>query len=77
MKEYLVFKMPNCSPCAQLKPIMEEFDNVKFIDASEDFETALQYNVRKAPTVVVLKDGVETGRFTGFKTKEEILPYLE
>jgi thioredoxin-like negative regulator of GroEL len=72
MREYIFFKMPNCGPCTQLKPVMEQFDNVTFIDASEDFEKALKYNIRKAPTVVILEDGLEVLRFTGFKTKEEI-----
>jgi thioredoxin-like negative regulator of GroEL len=72
MREYIFFKMPNCNPCNQLKPIMEQFDNVIFIDASEDFEKALEYNIRKAPTVVILEEGVEIKRFSGFKTKQEI-----
>jgi thioredoxin-like negative regulator of GroEL len=72
MRKYLVFKMPNCSPCAQLKPVMEQFDNVEFVDASEDFEKALEYNIRKAPTVIILEEGVEIKRFSGFKTKQEI-----
>lgn len=72
MKEYLVFKMPNCSPCVQLTPIMEEFINVTFINALEDFELALKYNIRKAPTVIILQNGEEIGRFSGVKTKAEI-----
>jgi thioredoxin-like negative regulator of GroEL len=72
MREYIFFKMPNCSPCTQLKPVMEQFNNVTFVDASEDFEKALKYNIRKAPTVIVLEEGKELLRFTGYKTKEEI-----
>jgi thioredoxin-like negative regulator of GroEL len=77
MREYIFFKMPNCSPCTQLKPIMEQFTNVKSVDASEDFEKALEYNIRKAPTVVILEGGIEVGRFHGFKTKQEIETYLD
>ena len=43
----------------------------------EDFEKALQYNIRKAPTVIILENGEEINRFSGFKTKEEIASYLE
>ena len=43
----------------------------------EDFEKALQYSVRKAPTVIILENGEEINRFSGFKTKEEIASYLE
>ena len=74
MKAILVFTKNGCPPCNALKPIISEFENVTFLDAVENME---KYNLRQAPTVVFLKDGVETTRFTGFKTKEEILSYLE
>jgi thioredoxin-like negative regulator of GroEL len=42
----------------------------------EDFEKSLEYNVRKAPTVVFIDDGVEIGRFVGFKPKQEIEEFI-
>ena len=77
MKEIKVFKMPNCAPCSQLEPVIKEFENVSILNVMDNMEEAKKFGVRKAPTVVFLKDGEETARFTGFKTREEILSYLE
>lgn len=76
MKKLLVFKMPNCAPCAQLSPVIQEFENVEILDASQNIEQAMKYGIRKAPTVIALKDGEEVGRFIGFKTKQEIEEFL-
>ena len=71
------FVSVNCVPCTQLKKELKSFENVEYIDVMEDFEKALQYSVRKAPTVIILENGEEINRFSGFKTKEEIASYLE
>ena len=76
MTEILVFKMPNCSPCKMLEPVILEFENVTLLDTMKEIEKSMQYGVRKAPTVIHLEDGKEVGRFTGFKTKEEIKEFL-
>lgn len=52
-----------------IKKELDNFENVKYIDVMEDFEKALQYNIRKAPTVIILENGEEINRFSGFKTK--------
>ena len=72
-----VFTAPNCSPCQMLKKELEGFDNVQYINVMEDFDTALEFQVRKSPTTINLKDDKEVGRFVGFKTKKEITSYLE
>lgn len=77
MKEIKVFKMPNCVPCNQLEPIISEFENVTFINVKDNIEEAKKFGVRKAPTVIILENGQEINRFSGFKTKEEITSYLE
>ena len=71
------FYSPNCAPCTLLKKELEGLDNVEYVNVMEDFEKALQYNIRKAPTVIILENGEEINRFSGFKTKEEIASYLE
>lgn len=71
------FYSPNCAPCALIKKELEGLDNVEYVNVMDDFEKALEFNIRKSPTVIFLKDGEETARFTGFKTREEILSYLE
>ena len=76
MTKILKFFSPNCAPCNLLKKEMEGLDNIEYINVVEDFEKALEYNIRKAPTVVILKEDEEFTRFTGFKTRKEILEYL-
>lgn len=71
----VVFTIPNCAPCNQIKPILKELSEtveVESINAMDNKELSIQYGIRKAPTVIILKDGVEINRFTGFKTKDEI-----
>jgi thioredoxin 1 len=46
--------------------------SITFIDVDSSPQTATQYNVRSVPTVVVLNNGMEIGRTTGAKTKDEI-----
>jgi thioredoxin-like negative regulator of GroEL len=70
------FYSPNCAPCASLKKELDGFENVEYINVMEDFEKSLEYNVRKAPTVVFIDDGVEIGRFIGFKPKQEIEEFI-
>lgn len=76
MIEILDFYMDNCAPCKQIKPILESFENVKFINAMNDSELTKKYNIRKAPTIIFLREGEEIDRFSGFKTKEEIQEIL-
>lgn len=77
MKELLVFKMPNCAPCKQLESILKDIQNVRLINVMDNMEEAEKYSIRKAPTVIIIEDGEEADRFTGVKTREEILSYLE
>ena len=71
------FYSPNCAPCALIKKELEGLDNVEYVNVMDDFEKALEFNIRKSPTVVFLENGEEINRFSGFKTKEEIASYLE
>ena len=64
-----------CGPCRVLAPIMEnvksKFNNINFenIDVDSQFEIASKYSIRSVPTVIVEKDGVEIGRFTGVQSE--------
>ena len=71
------FYSPNCAPCTLLKKELEGLDNVEYVNVMDDFEKALEFNIRKSPTVIILENGEEINRFSGFKTKEEIASYLE
>ena len=77
MNKIIVFTSTNCSPCQILKKELELFENIEYINVMEDLDKALDFQVRKSPTTVILKDDKEVGRFVGFKTKQEITSYLE
>jgi thioredoxin-like negative regulator of GroEL len=46
---------------------------ITFIDVDISTQTAQNHNVRSVPTTILLEDGVEIGRLTGIKPKEEII----
>ena len=77
MKEILDFYSKNCVPCTQLKKELDNFENVSILNVMDNMEEAKKFGVRKAPTVIILENGEEINRFSGFKTKEEIASYLE
>jgi len=75
MKQILYFSSTWCGPCKAFKPLMESMQNelpIQFIDVDSSPQTASQYNIRSVPTTIVIKDGMEIGRVTGAKSKEEI-----
>jgi thioredoxin 1 len=76
MKQLLYFSAPWCAPCRTFKPIMESLQSqipITFIDIDISTQTAQNHNVRSVPTTILLEDGVEIGRLTGIKPKEEII----
>jgi thioredoxin 1 len=65
-----------CGPCKTAAPMFESIANsyseeelktLSFgkVDVDKNPETALKFNVKSIPTFIVLKDGVEVGRFKG------------
>jgi thioredoxin 1 len=66
-----------CGPCKLLLPIFEELapeyeGKIKFVkvNVDESANTAQQFGVLSIPTLVVLKDGQEVDRMTGFQTAD-------
>jgi thiol-disulfide isomerase/thioredoxin len=66
------FYSPNCAPCQFIKKELESFNNVEYVNVMDDFEKALEFQIRKSPTLIFLKNGEEKQRTVGFKTKQEI-----
>ncbi len=65
---------PNCQPCAQLAPVMQELTaaykgkvRVCEMNAAAAPRSAQRLGVRGTPTVVVYRGGAEIGRIVGFK----------
>lgn len=78
------FWAPWCGPCRTLGPIIEEFAHknigkVKVIKVNVDEagETAAKFGIRSIPTVIVLKNGVESARKVGVGSASDYLKMIE
>ena len=80
MKQLIYFSAAWCTPCETLSPIMEKIKKsypVHKVNIDYDTMYVSQYNVKSIPTVVILENGQEVGRFTGVKSEAEILNILQ
>ncbi len=77
MIKILDFYHDGCPPCVRLKPILEQFENVEFLDTKKHRDLASQYGIRRVPTLVFLKDDKEVQRVTGVVSKQQIDNILE
>jgi thioredoxin 1 len=79
-KQLLYFNAEWCGPCKTLSPIMDEVRrqipvqkiNVDYTDPN----IVQKYRVKNIPTVILIEDGQETRRFTGVKTFNQIIDFL-
>jgi len=68
-----------CQPCKVLAPIFEqitsEVSGVSFqsIDVDQDSQSAIKYNIRSVPTIIIEKDGQEVKRIVGMSSKESLV----
>lgn len=71
----LKFSAEWCGPCQMFVPIYEEasskYSNILFgeidIDDEETKSIVSKYQVNTVPTIVLMKDGKELERFSGYK----------
>ncbi len=79
-KELYYYTAPWCNPCQALGPIMEEVakqipvrkQNIDYVDPA--IITAA--NVKSVPTVVLVENGQELRRFSGVKSFNQIIDWL-
>lgn len=79
-KELYYYTAPWCNPCQTLGPIMEDVakqipvrkQNIDYVDPA--ILTAA--NVRNVPTVILVENGQEVRRFTGLKSYNQIIDWL-
>ena len=69
-----------CGPCRALKPILQtmiaEADGrykIVGVDVDAASDLATKYGVSAIPTIVIFKNGEESDRFVGVKSKQELL----
>jgi len=78
------FYAPWCGPCKMLTPILEQVSaeaNDKFeivkINIDDCYNLAKKYGVMSVPTMIVFKDGEESEKVVGLRSKNDILKMME
>ena len=73
-----------CGPCKMIAPIVDELANdfdgkakVCKLNVDDCGRIAQSYGVMSIPTLIVFKNGQESGRIVGFRPKAEIARMLE
>lgn len=80
--ELLKFHAPWCGPCKTMNPIVEsvisEFEDIKLkgINVDEDPDSAVKYEVRNIPLLILLKNGEKVGSLIGLHSEEEVKAFL-
>ena len=64
-----------CGYCKIQKPELEKMDKIWIgqVDADNSPEITAKYKVGAFPTFLIFKDGKEVERFSGYKTKEDLM----
>ena len=79
MKKILKISTTWCVPCKLLKKELEDFDliPIESIDADEDEELCLKYNIRSVPVLIFLgENDTELGRRVGFISKKDLIDLI-
>ena len=79
MRKVLRFTASWCQPCKMLGRTLEDISTdypIEVIDIDENRELAIQYSVRGVPTLVMLKDDIETKRIVGMQTEGFLKDWL-
>lgn len=79
INKVLKFSTSYCGPCKQLKKELEDFDliPIESIDADENEELCLKYNVRSVPVLIFLgENDTELGRRVGFISKKDLIDLI-
>ena len=73
-----------CGPCRSLSPIVDELADelagkvvVAKCNVDDNQDIAMRYGVMSIPTLVVLKDGKESGRVVGALPKPKLVAELQ
>lgn len=82
MIKVIKFSSTWCQPCKMLAPIMDqvksEVSGVSFqeVDVDSDSSSAIKYNVRSVPTIIIEKDGSEVKRISGMTSKPSLISLI-
>lgn len=67
-----------CGYCKKQEAELEQMDKVWIgqVNADDENELAIKYGIAGFPTFLVMKDGKELTRFSGLRSKEELMNVL-
>ena len=67
-----------CGYCKKQETELEQMDKVWIgqVNADDENELAIKYGIAGFPTFLVMKDGKEISRFSGLRSKEELMNVL-
>lgn len=71
MKKIIKFEKKDCNPCQMVSAWLDTREiEYERIDAFDNPMAAAEMKVRSVPTVILVEDGKEIKRSTGFKPQE-------
>jgi len=79
MRKIFYFTAPWCEPCQVLGPIMDRVAgqiSVEKVNIDYEMERARSANVGSVPTVILVENGQEVRRFTGMRSQEQIMQFI-
>jgi thioredoxin-like negative regulator of GroEL len=78
-QQIVYFSATWCEPCKTLGPIMQRVGlnyNVTKIDVDHNNDLITRFGIRSIPTVLILENNKEIRRFTGVKSENEIINWI-
>ena len=79
MKRLYYYSAPWCGPCQSFGPVMDQVASViPVVKVNVDYEAdlAARTNVRSVPTVILVEGETEVRRFTGAKSYQQIIEFI-
>lgn len=73
-----------CGPCKMLAPVLEEIDQelggsarICKVNVDEQPQLAAEFGIMSIPTIIFFRNGEETGKMVGVRSKEDIIDVLK
>jgi len=80
MRQIFYFTAPWCQPCQALGPIMDRVAGqipVEKVNIDYEMDRARSANVMSVPTVILVENGQEVRRFTGARSLQQVLNFIQ
>jgi thioredoxin 1 len=73
------FWAPWCGPCKMVAPVLEELAQeytgklkIVKLNVDQNQQVAAQFGISSIPTLIMFKNGKETGKMIGFQSKDAL-----